>query len=288
MSWLQAARVVRRLLDGPVARPVLLQWKREHFLSSQGFGFYYGVFQSFQEARASLPCSKEFDHAPLAEEYVDVRTKRVFAYDYPVLLWLLRALQAGAASVLDLGGSVGVHYYAYRRYIPMPVGMTWQVVEVPTMVAIGRNLAKTSAATALSFTEDMDQAIMASGSDIWISAGAMQYMEGVRPARLLERCIVRPKHILLNKLPLYPGDDFVTTQNLGAGSFAPVQVFNRLRFIEEIEALGYKLWDKWDVPERSLYLPGCPERSIPSFSGLYFVDTQRLPNSATPPPYKGL
>lgn len=286
MTWLLAARIVRRLLNGPVARPVLLQWKREHFLSSEGYGFYYGVFESFKEARASLPRSKEFDHEPLAEEYVDVRSKRVFAYDYPVMLWLFRAFQAGAASTLDIGGSVGVHYYAYRRYIQMPAALTWAVVEVPTMATIGRNLAMTSAATALSFTEDLNQAVMASASDIWISAGAMQYIEDVRPARLLEQCVVRPKHILLNKLPLCSGDDFVTTQNIGSGSFVPVQVFNRGRYIEEIEAHGYTLWDKWDVPERSLSLPGYPGRSLPSFSGLYFVDTQLIPGKTKPPPYK--
>ncbi|WP_177142729.1 methyltransferase, TIGR04325 family [Variovorax sp. YR216] len=267
---------------------MLLQWKREHFLSSQGYGFYYGVFESFRDARAWLPPSKEFDHAPIAEEFVEVRTKRVFAYDYPVLLWLLRALQAGATSVLDIGGSVGVHYYAYRRYIQLPEGLTWRVVEVPTMVAIGRNLAMTSAATALSFTEDLDQAVMASTSDIWISAGALQYVEDARPARLLKLCVARPKHILLNKLPLHSGDDFVTTQNIGSGSFAPVRVFNRGRFIEEIEECGYTLWDKWDVPERALYLPGFPGRSFQSFSGLYFVDSQQLRNRTTPPPYRGL
>ena len=91
MTLLHAARVVRRLLDGPVARPVLLQWKREHFLSNLGHGCHYGVFESFPEARASLPQSKEFDQAPLAVEYVEGRSKKVFPYDYPMLLWLLRA-----------------------------------------------------------------------------------------------------------------------------------------------------------------------------------------------------
>ena len=290
MTLLNAARVVRRLLDGPVARPVLLQWKREHFLSNLGHGCHYGVFESFPEARASLPQSKEFDQAPLAAEYVEVRSKKVFPYDYPMLLWLLRAFQGDATSVLDIGGSVGVHYYAYRRYIRMPAALTWRIVEVPTIAAIGRNLAATSGATPLSFTEDMTEALISAGSDIWISAGALQYVEDARPAQLLGRCLMRPKHILLNKLPLCPGDDYVTTQNIGSGSFAPLHVFNRSRYIEEIEAIGYTLWDKWDVPERSLFLPGFPERSLPSFTGLYFVDSQRppLPGNAAPNPYKSL
>ena len=288
MPLLNAARAVRRLLDGPVARPVSPQWTVEHFLSSQGSGFHYGVFATFAQARAWLPRSKEFDHAPLVAEYVAPRARRIFSYDYPVLLWLLRAFQGGATSVLDFGGSVGVHFYGYRRHIQVPANLTWRVVEVPTMAAIGRNLATTSAATGLSFTGDLTQALMSSSSDIWMASDALQYVDAARPRQLLERCFARPKHLLLNKLPLYEGDDFVTTQNIGAGSFAPLQVFNRRRYIEEIQAAGYVLWNKWLVPERSLYLPGHPERSIPSFTGLYFVERSRLPSNMTPPLYSDL
>lgn len=80
----------------------------------------------------------------------------------------------------------------------------------------------------------------------------------------------------------------MTTENIGEGSFTPLQVFNRRRFILEIEALGYTLWDKWAVPERSLSLTGYPDRLLPSFTGLYFVDSQLIRCNAKPPPYKGI
>jgi putative methyltransferase (TIGR04325 family) len=96
-------------------------------------------------------------------------------------------------------------------------------------------------------------------------------MEEGRPGELLRRCAALPAHVVLNKLPLYPGDDFVCTQNIGHGCFAPLRVFNRERFVRGIEALGYVLRDEWDVHERSLYLPGYPERSFSAFSGLYFA-----------------
>ena len=69
---------------------------------------------------------------------------------------------------------------------------------------------------------------------------------------------------------MYDGEDYVTAQNIGAGCFAPMHVYNRQRLISEIEVLGYALCDEWQVPERSLYLPGFPERCIPAHSGLYF------------------
>lgn len=285
MSLLKTVRAVRRMLGGPLVRPVRVRLKRQLFLSNEGAGSYYGVFGSFADARAWLPRSNEFDHAPLATPYIEIRCRMVFPYDYPVMWWLERAFRGGAIHVLDFGGSVGVHYYAYRRYIDMPAALAWRVVELPTMVSIGRSLAATNAATALSFVEDLPQAVMAADSDIWLSAGAIHYMEDARPGRLLERCAVRPKHILLNKLPLYGGEDFVTSQNIGEGSFAPLHVFNRRRFIREIEEVGYTLWDKWAVPERTLYLTGDSTRTLPSFTGLYFVDSQLIPDEAGDPPY---
>jgi putative methyltransferase (TIGR04325 family) len=170
-----------------------------------------------------------------------------------------------------LVGSVGVHYYAYRKFVDMPPTLTWRIIEVPAIVAIGRKLAAERGATMLSFTEDLQEGLTSAGADVWISSGALHYMENARPSDLLKRCIEMPMHILLNKLPLYEGDDFVTAQNIGDGCFAPMHVFNLDRLIRGVEALGYTLRDRWAVHERSLYLPGYPERSFPSFTGLYFA-----------------
>ena len=269
MAYSSASQVVRKILEGPVTRPALRRWRRQQFFSEAGFGSYFGVFDNFSEARDWLPDSPEFDHAALAEEYVNVRTKKVFAYDYPVMWWLERAFRGGATKVLDIGGSVGVHYYAYRRNFDMPRGLSWRVVEVPAIASIGREMASSAGAGALSFVDGLAQAL--NGNDIWIAAGSLHYLENARPGDLLQRCEMRPRHVLLNKLPLYDGEDYVTTQNAGAGCFAPMHVYNRQRFITEIEALGYTLRDQWQVPERSLYLPGFPARCFPTFSGLYFA-----------------
>jgi putative methyltransferase (TIGR04325 family) len=265
------AQIVRELLEGPVTRPALLGWRRRQFLAKEGFGFYFGLFDSFRAARAWLPPSPEFNHDALATEHIEVRTQRVFAYDYPVMWWLDRAFRDGARRVLDIGGSVGVHYYAYRLYMELPPELTWRVVEVPAIVSIGRKLTAERPAAGLVFTDDLEEALTSTDAEIGISAGALQYIEDARPGDLLERSKERPMHLLLNKLPLYEGDDFVTTQNIGEGCFAPLHVFNGDRMIRAIEERGYTMRDRWAVHERSLYLPGHPERSFPSFTGLYFV-----------------
>ena len=265
---LRPIQIARQILEGPVVGPAFLNWKRKQFLTEAGYCEYFGVFDSFEAARASVPTSPEFDHAALAKSYLKVHVNTVFEYDYPVMWWLQRAFSGGARIVLDIGGSVGVHYYGYRRYVDMPADLTWRVAEVPSMVAIGRELATKSDGGALSFTDDLAGAL--SGTDVWTTSGAIQYIEDARPSDLLKRCEKRPRHLLLNKLPLYAGKDFVTTQNLGDGCFSPVHIYNRRRFIADIEKLGYTLRDQWEVNERSLRIPGHPERSFGGFSGLYF------------------
>lgn len=252
--------------------PWLQVWRdrqhRAHFLSAGGFASYYGVFSSFSEAKASLPESREHDQGALAAEYIEARSQRVFCYDYPVIFWLSEAFRAGAATVFDIGGSVGVHYRAYRTYLDYPPSLEWQVCEVPAIAQIGRELAERDGESQLTFTETLDPGTVQ--ADVWISAGAIHYIEGARPRSLLAACKRRPKHLLLNKLPLYDGDEFVSAQNIGENSFVPHYLYNRQQFISEIESTGYLLIDAWEVPERHFYLPDHPEKSFGKYSGLYF------------------
>lgn len=252
--------------------PMIRNWQKRrrlaYFLSEDGFASFYGVFASFSEARAALPKSEGHNQRALAAEYVNVRRHRVFSYDYPVIYWLSEAFRLGAASVFDIGGSVGVHYQAYRKILAYPTSLTWQVCDVPAIVQVGRELAERSHETRLTFTETLDPGAVQ--ADIWISAGAIHYIEGARPGPLLAACKERPMYFILNKLPLYGGDDFVSAQNVGKDTYVPQYVYNRKRFITDIESTGYHLVDSWEVPECSFYLPGHPEKSFRKFSGLYF------------------
>lgn len=245
----------------------------EHFLSRTAS--FYGVFDDFDQARRHLPASREFDQRALTQEYEATRRHRVHNYDYPVLYWLDKAFGQGARSVFDLGGSVGVHYFAYRRVLEYPAQLEWTVSEVPEVCAVGRDIATREDARGLSFEDTLDPRRI--DADIWLSCGALQYIEHGHPARLLAGCARRPAHILFNKLPLYDGEDFVTAQNIGEHSYAPSYVYNDAGFIAGIERMGYRLVDRWNVPERSFYLPGHPERSFRTFTGLYLRATDATP-----------
>lgn len=239
------------------------------YLSRHGTGHHYGRFDSFEQARAWLPQSKEFHYSDFAQEYIDERSNRIYSFDYPVLFWLHDAFEEGSRAILDIGGSIGNQYYAYRKYIHYPADLSWQVYELPAFVKIGRELAEARQAPQLSFTDALDADRIE--ADIWIAAGAIEFIENLRLDDLLRRARKRPRHIFLNKLPLHDGPQCISTQNLGNGSFSPHYVFNRQAYIAAIERTGYRLADSWGVPDRKFLVPGQPENSFDEYSGLYFV-----------------
>lgn len=236
------------------------------FLSEAGYGLHWGRFASFAEAQGWMPQSAGFDTEAFSDEYLTVRTRTVFGFDYPAMLWLGHALRAGARTVWDIGGSVGSQYYAYRRFLDYPPDLLWRVCELPVSVRRGREYAATMGAKALSFTDDLTAP--EARSDLWLAAGTIEFLEG-GVQKLVRDAGHRPAHLLLNKLPLYDGPGFVSTQNLGKGCFAAHDVYNRQGYITELESLGYQLVDAWKVPERRFHVPGCPQMSFDHYAGLY-------------------
>ena len=270
MSLLRSA--VSNVLTKIRALPAVQNLRRKrhlsHFLAARGYGSHYGFFPTFAAAHAWLPKTGAFDRADFADEYIEIRTQRVFAYDYPVMFWLKQAFEQGAVSVFDIGGSVGVHCHAYRKYMDYPVGLQWLVCELSHAVRQGRELAAREQVSGLQFTEDLSPAAFV--GDVLMAAGAIEFIEGFRLDKFLAEMPSRPKHILLNKLPLHDGPDVVSTQNIGGGAFTPHHVYNRQAYVKAIECLGYELVDAWEVPERSFFVPGEPAKSFDCYSGLYF------------------
>jgi putative methyltransferase (TIGR04325 family) len=240
----------------------------EHFLSPRGFTSYFGVYGSFEEARRHLPASQEFDSGEVIAGLMNERLHRLYPYDYPVVYWLREAFLGGATSVYDIGGSVGVHFHAYRRILRYPDGLRWLVCEVPAAAAQGRDLARRLGASGLEFVDRLDTSDVS--AQVWISAGALQYIEEGDPGRLLAACPRPPPTHLRNKLPIQEDRDYVVAQNIGPGVYAPAWVYNRARFVGGIEACGYDLVDTWEVPERDFYLPGHPDKSFRAFTGFCF------------------
>jgi putative methyltransferase (TIGR04325 family) len=252
--------------------PFLRTWLKRRalrkYLSPQGAGYHAGRFATFDAARAWLPATPGFVHERFTDEYVNERSKRIYTFDYPVLVWLRHAFDQGAASILDVGGSIGNHFYAYQRYLSYPAQIQWTVFELPAFIQQGRDVALQRAAKPLHFTDALTPEVLS--ADIWIAAGVLEFMEFNQLGDMLDQAARRPTHIIINKLPLWNRDDIVSTQNIGFGSFVPHRVYNRSTFVAALESRGYKLLDEWEVPDRSFTSLGAPEDCFECYSGLYF------------------
>lgn len=229
---------------------------------------YRGVYGSFAQAQASVPAARadSYDNEPSAALYRD-RTRRVFLNDYPTMLWLGKLFDAGRRSVFDLGGHIGLAYYAYQRYLDYPAGLSWQVHDMPAVTAAGLAWAQQHDASGwLSFSDEPQQA---SGKDIFFAAGSLQYLD-YSLLELLAGLAQPPAHLLLNSVPIHPTASYFTVQNMGTAC-CPYRVTAEREFIDGLKARGYALHDRWENQQRACQIPFHPEYSLDRYFGFYFV-----------------
>ena len=227
---------------------------------------FRGVYATFAEAEASCPPDARvgYDHEELAGLY-RLRMEKANQSDYAVLFWLKGLLDA-RSFVFDLGGHVGVAYHAWRNYLHYPQGMRWLVEDVPAIVKVGAELARERPSDGLEFTSTVADA---RGCTIFLAAGSLQYIDDSLPA-MLQRIDWFPKHLIVNKQPVYDGETFVTVQSTGR-AFHAYRIDNRAEFVGSITKLGYRLVDDWSNREQHCEIPFTRGRDIDAYSGFYFV-----------------
>lgn len=270
---------VHRLIDRVSTMPPLRQLFRRlydsEFAKNRWENLFCGVFDTFEAARESAPVSRPigYDNQDAAEMYAN-RTKRVYPTDYPLLFWLGILISKGHRKIVDLGGHIGVSYYAYSDYLRYPSDMRWTVLDVPAVVQRGRDLSKEmDKAGLLDFT---DQVGDADGADILIALGSLQYL----PDTLAERLVKlnsTPQHILLNLVPIHLQHTYFTLQSIGT-AFCPYRIMDLSGFLKSFDALGYTLVDKWENPEKRCTIPFHPTRSLDRYYGFFFTRNANYPS----------
>lgn len=257
------SKVKQRVAHLPLVRQAGALYYERQFVRWPGA--FRGVFSSFDEAARSAPGGSRvgYDFDELGELYNE-RLFRIYPADYPILYWLTRIVSPGTR-VFDFGGHVGLAFYGFERYLDFPEDFTWTTYDVPKVIDAGRRLALKHPRSALRFSTDLKDVL---GHDVFHASGALQYIEKPFAQQLMELG-ARPKHLLLNKLPLHEGASFVTLQNT-MHSYNPYAVFNRKTFIASVLALGYELRDSWLDLERSCRVPFHPAHQVPAYEGLYF------------------
>jgi putative methyltransferase (TIGR04325 family) len=234
--------------------------------------WFRGVYANFHEAKATAPKRARigYNHEAVARQYRAQLDLRLENYDYPVLYHLTRLVNA-ASTILDFGGNVGVHYLRYKKYLDLEK-VRWIVCDLPEITKIGQQVCAGEASNIV-FVNDIDQ-LKEPKIDIFLACGSLQYVEShdLLLARLVDNRI-RPRHILIDQLPLYSGRRFVTLQN-GGFAYCAHHVFNRVEYIATFTDSGYQLVDCWFCANQSCNIPFHPDRSFPRYSGLYFRDAR--------------
>ncbi|WP_199099426.1 TIGR04325 family methyltransferase [Dyella sp. ASV21] len=227
---------------------------------------YRGVYSSFAEAQASIPQSllQGYDNAASASFYRE-RTRRVFLNDYPAMWWLSRLFEEGQTSVFDLGGHIGIAYYAYQRYFRYPDTVRWTVMDVPAVMEAGAAWAeKNDSLRHLSFTSRPEDA---GDANVFFAAGSLQYLDYTL-AQLLAQLDRRPAHLLLNSVPIHMTVSYFTVQNTGV-SCCPYRVIAEREFVDGLRELGYVVRDRWENTDRRCDIPFYPAHSLDRYFGLY-------------------
>jgi putative methyltransferase (TIGR04325 family) len=210
-----------------------------------------------------------YDHDHVARSYENNSSDSALSYDYPMMFWLSRILHH-ESRVFDFGGNLGTHFYVYNRYLRFPLGVRWTVCEVPSIAAAGARLARLRNAGQLRFTTDYEAL---DGCDILLASGSLQYLEKPTLPEILSGLTQAPRHLLLNRIPLYDGEPYVTLQN-GGQTYYPQLVANRAAFVQACRDLSYSVVDCWKDHVDSCIVPFHPERSINHLTGMYMSRTE--------------
>jgi len=265
-----ARRLERIVSRTALTKYLYLRYHERRFTSASGFDRRFrGVYADFASAAAAAPRTKPlgYDNEATAGLLTEER-HRIHDSDFPILFWLSRLLREDSR-VFDLGGNVGISFYAYRPYLPLPQGCQWLVYDVPAVVRAGQAILATDPAPQLSFTSSYDAL---QGAEILLAAGSLQFVE--EPLHFLRSTTPLPGHVLLNKMPIYEQPSAVTIQATGS-SYCPYHLFNRRELLNAFAARGYELVHSWQNPSLGCNIPMFPKHSIEAYSGFYL---RRAPN----------
>jgi putative methyltransferase (TIGR04325 family) len=228
-----------------------------------------GVFGSYREARDHLPSAMGYDQS-LILDVDDVpaltasrQDNTLRNYDEPIVNFISDKISRNTA-VFNVGGNVGIEYYAYKARIPAIANTDWTICEIESVVERGTALARTRQEHNLQFTTDVSRG---DGANIFLCVGTAQYL--TEPVWVtLQRYKSLPKYVVLGYFPAGIMPRFYTVQNIGY-SYAPYCIFSLSEVRESFEMLGYSLAVEWSTA-RPVRVPFHASRSISHFYTLIF------------------
>jgi putative methyltransferase (TIGR04325 family) len=259
-------RLAARVSRLPVMHGMLRRRFDRMFHENRSSNMFRGVFATYGEALAAAPKNRPtgYDNNDAANMY-DERARRIHATDYPVMFWLQGLFQRGARSIFEIGGHVGLSYYAYQAHLPFPEGLSWCVHDVPAVMRRGRELAAVrDTHRRLSFSDRFEQT---SGCDIFLAQGVLQYLPDTLADRLAA-LPAPPAHLLINLTPLGDKPSYFTVQSIGT-AYCPYRIADDGEFVASLERLGYRVVDRWKNAEHRCDIAFHPSHSVEGYHGMY-------------------
>jgi putative methyltransferase (TIGR04325 family) len=238
----------------------------KRFRENASDNLFLGIFDTFEEAAASAPPTRPlgYDNPESASLYL--KRLRIDDYDYPALFWLSQALAEGLRGVGDIGGSVGIKYFAFGRVLKLPVDMIWRVIEVPAVVRRGREFAaERGVAGVLQFD---DSVFAVDGLDVLMASGSLQYLPRTLP-EIVAGLARKPRRIIVNTTPMHEHRAFFTLNSVGT-AFCPYHVQHIETFVHSVTSCGYRLRDQWRNVGKKMIIPFHPDESLHDYTGFCF------------------
>ena len=219
--------------------------------SGRGIRFE-GVFETW---RAAQQASGGYDHEEIVRrvyeaewkvrngEAADERDSVLFdsvQFSLPVMAALARiaCIRNGPFRVLDFGGAFGGMYRQYRVF-GLPLGTSWNVVEQPDFVRLGRAFETAELRFFASFEE-----VLADGQpDVVLLSSVMQYLE--HPSEILRKISsAGVSHVVIDRTPCMDARrDLLTIQRVPAHIYKasyPCWIFSRPGMLRMLEP-NYRL-----------------------------------------------
>ena len=259
-------RAVDGLRELPGVRRLRQAAFERAFQHDRSAHLFRGVSDTFEAALASAPPSlpTSYDNNASAELYL--RRLELDTHDHPAMFWILRSLQEGMRSLVDVGGSVGIKYFAFGRFIDYPADLVWRVIDMPAVAERGRAFAASQGAgSALQFA---DRIAEADGVDIFYCSGTLQYLP--QPLEeILAGFAAKPRRLVINTTPIHPTRSFFTLNSIGTAC-CPYRVQARQAFVDGICAQGYVLRDAWRNIGKRMEIPFETGFDVDAYSGFCF------------------
>ncbi len=101
--------------------------------------------------------------------------------------------------------------------------------------------------------------------------GTLRFLPVAAPA-LIASLKGRPKHLIINRIPLHTAETYFTLQSIGS-AVCPYRIEAEKSFIDALAHIGYRVIDRWRVPDLKCEIPFFPRYSVDGYSGFCFERT---------------